>query len=421
MQARTSRIMRLPQPHDPDGRPCLPTHHPRSQPRSPTSPTPTRQLQDAEAPHLLAYLASVPDPRAARGRRHPLVAILAWPPPRCWPAPGRSPRSPSGPPTRPSRSGPRSAPAATPPATSPSRPRPPSAGPLPAWTPTPWPARSAPGWPTGSGPSPAASRRRAVAVDGKTLRGARAAGGDGRPVHLLAAMDHTSRAVLAQRQVGGAPEEVPAFAPLLAALDLAGVVVTADALQTHPEAAEFLVTSKQAHYLFMVKANQPTLLDRCAAPALAHVPGAGPHPRPRPRPHRAPHPQGRHGPPVRVPPRRPGHPGHPQDPRPAHPAVADRDRLRDHQPPLRPGQPRPPGRPAARPLGDRGAAPRPRHHLRRGRLPGPHRRRPHVMAALRNLVIGVLSRAGPVNLAAALRHHARDPRRPLATLGISLG
>jgi hypothetical protein len=46
-------------------------------------------------------------------------------------------------------------------------------------------------------------------------------------VHLLAAMDHTSRAVLAQHQVGGAPEEVPAFAPLLAPLDLADVVVTA--------------------------------------------------------------------------------------------------------------------------------------------------------------------------------------------------
>jgi predicted transposase YbfD/YdcC len=42
---------------------------------------------------------------------------------------------------------------------------------------------------------------------------------------------------------------------------------------------------------------------------------------------------------------------------------------------------------------------------------------PNVMAALRNLVIGVLSRAGPVNVAAALRRHARDPRRPLATSG----
>jgi hypothetical protein len=83
-------------------------------------------------------------------------------------------------------------------------------------------------------------------------------------VHLLAAMDHQRRAVLAQRQVGGAPEEVPAFAPLLAPLDLTGVVVTADALQTHPDAAEFLVGVKQAHYLLVVKANQPTLLDRCA-------------------------------------------------------------------------------------------------------------------------------------------------------------
>jgi predicted transposase YbfD/YdcC len=113
-------------------------------------------------------------------------------------------------------------------------------------------------------PGPAgAGRRRAVAVDGKTLRGAHPPDGDGRPVHLLAAMDHTSRAVLAQRQVGGAPEEVPAFGPLLALLDLADVVVTTDALQTHPEAAEFLVTGKRAHYLFVVKANQPTLLDRC--------------------------------------------------------------------------------------------------------------------------------------------------------------
>jgi hypothetical protein len=46
---------------------------------------------------------------------------------------------------------------------------------------------------------------------------------------------------------------------------------------------------------------------------------------------------------------------------------------------------------------------------------------PNVMASLRNLVIGVLSRAGPVNLAAALRYHSRDPHRPLATMGISLG
>jgi hypothetical protein len=43
---------------------------------------------------------------------------------------------------------------------------------------------------------------------------------------------------------------------------------------------------------------------------------------------------------------------------------------------------------------------------------------PQVMACLRNLVIGALSRTRPVNLAAALRHHARDhadPSRPLGS------
>jgi hypothetical protein len=50
----------------------------------PSSPIPAplaqlahaQPLHDSEPPHLLTYLASIPDPRAARGRRHPLVAIL---------------------------------------------------------------------------------------------------------------------------------------------------------------------------------------------------------------------------------------------------------------------------------------------------------------------------------------------------------
>src|SRR5215216_4550446 len=75
-QARTPRIMRFPQPHEPDGRPCLPTNHPRSQPPWPTSPTPTPSKTVNPRTRLLASLASVPDPRATRGRRHPLVAIL---------------------------------------------------------------------------------------------------------------------------------------------------------------------------------------------------------------------------------------------------------------------------------------------------------------------------------------------------------
>ncbi|WP_436319330.1 ISAs1 family transposase [Streptomyces nigra] len=43
--------------------------------------------------------------------------------------------------------------------------------------------------------------------------------------------------------------------------DLAGVVVTADALHTHRDHARWLVEAKKAHYLLVVKQNQPTLHD----------------------------------------------------------------------------------------------------------------------------------------------------------------
>jgi hypothetical protein len=157
-------------------------------------------------------------------------------------------------------------------------------------------------------------------------------------------------------------------------------------------------------------------------PALASRPGVGPHPRSRPRPRRGPHPQGGQRPPLRLSPCRPGPPGHPQEPCLACPAaVHDRDRLRGHQPRLRAGQPGPPRRSAARALGHRGAAPHPRCHLRRGRLSGPQRSGPHAMAPCATWSSGRCAGAGPVNVAAALRRHARDPRRPLVTLGITLG
>lgn len=41
------------------------------------------------------------------------------------------------------------------------------------------------------------------------------------------------------------------------------------------------------------------------------------------------------------------------------------------------------------------------------------------MVALRNLVITALRLAGHTNIAAALRHHAREPHRPLITYKIT--
>jgi len=201
-------------------------------------------LRPVDAPGLLAYLATVHDPRRASGRRHPLVAILAMAAAAVlagarsmtaiaeWAADTPQPvRAALGArrdaPDRwvvPAEATIRRALGRVDPTV--------LAAVIGAWL---------------SDRDHPAQRRRAVAVDGKTLRGAKR---DGRQVHLLAAMDHATRAVLAQRQVNGAPGEVPGLAPLLAHLDLAGAVVTADALQTHREAAEFLVTGKQAHYLF---------------------------------------------------------------------------------------------------------------------------------------------------------------------------
>jgi predicted transposase YbfD/YdcC len=107
-----------------------------------------------------------------------------------------------------------------------------------------------------SPPSPGPPRR-AVAVDGKTLRGS--GHHDRSPVHLLAVMDHSSSAVLTQAEVDGKTNEITQFRPLLDGLDLAGWVVTADAMHTQHAHADWLVTQKDAAYLLLVKANQPSL------------------------------------------------------------------------------------------------------------------------------------------------------------------
>jgi len=114
------------------------------------------------------------------------------------------------------------------------------------------------GWLAEQQPVPATGERGAVAVDGKTLRGA--AGKDGRQVHLLAALAHGSGTVLAQRRVDAKTNEITGFQPLLGEVDLADRVVTADALHTQTEHARWLVEERGADYLLTVKDNQPGLV-----------------------------------------------------------------------------------------------------------------------------------------------------------------
>jgi hypothetical protein len=89
-----------------------------------------------------------------------------------------------------------------------------------------------------------------LAVDGKSLRGARHASADGQAVHLLAACDQHAGAVLAQVGVDGKTNKVTRFAPLLEPLDLAGCMVTANAMHTQRDHNEFLVSRKNAPYIW---------------------------------------------------------------------------------------------------------------------------------------------------------------------------
>jgi hypothetical protein len=97
----------------------------------------------------------------------------------------------------------------------------------------------------------------AVAVDGKSLRGAT---GERLPaVHLVAAYAHEARVVLAELRVDARTNEHKAALELLGLLPLKGVVVTADAMFTH---ADFCREIREGggDYLLAVKENQPTLL-----------------------------------------------------------------------------------------------------------------------------------------------------------------
>jgi predicted transposase YbfD/YdcC len=263
-------------------------------------------------------------------------------------------------------------------------------------------------------------QRRAVAVDGKAVRGTRHASSDGQAVHLLAAADQQAGAVLAQASVDGKTNEITAFAPLLEPLDLAGAVVTADALHTQREHAEFLVSEKKAHYILVVKKNQPGLHAQLRTLPWRDIPAVH---RQRDRGH------GR------------------EEQRTlqaatvtaglAFPHAAQAIRITRRTRPLAGRKWRTVTVYAITSLTVIQATPAQLAGWIRGhwQIEALHHIRdvtysedasqvrtgsgPQAMATLRNLAIGILKPAGHPSIAAACRHHSRDATRTLATLGIS--
>lgn len=98
-----------------------------------------------------------------------------------------------------------------------------------------------------------------IAIDGKSLRGSHK--GSQKAIHLLSAVVHKEGIVFTQEQVDEKTNEIKHVRPLFANIDIEGAVVTADALHTQTDLANYLVEEKKADYLFTIKDNQPTLLE----------------------------------------------------------------------------------------------------------------------------------------------------------------
>ena len=121
-----------------------------------------------------------------------------------------------------------------------------------------------------------------LAIDGKTVRGSRH--GDEKPAHLVSAVTEREGAVIAQHRVADKTNEIKSVEPLLKDKDIEGAIVTGDAMFAQKAIATYLVEEKKADYLFVVKANQPTLLNDIRERNLGAFPPSAHHERQRPRP-----------------------------------------------------------------------------------------------------------------------------------------
>jgi predicted transposase YbfD/YdcC len=120
-----------------------------------------------------------------------------------------------------------------------------------------------------------AGGRLVIAIDGKAVRGAK--NKDGKAPHLVAALAHGIGAVLGQVAVDEKSNEIPAVRDLLKAFaSLASAVVTIDAMHTQHDTAQ-VILGRGAGYVMTVKANMPALyrqlkkLPWSAVPAVSSV------------------------------------------------------------------------------------------------------------------------------------------------------
>jgi predicted transposase YbfD/YdcC len=98
-----------------------------------------------------------------------------------------------------------------------------------------------------------------IAVDGKTLRRSHDRSQGKKALQMVSAWASANGLVLGQRKVDGESNEITAVPELLDVLEIAGCIVTLDAIHCQTETVETIV-NKGADYVLPVKENQPRLL-----------------------------------------------------------------------------------------------------------------------------------------------------------------
>lgn len=100
-----------------------------------------------------------------------------------------------------------------------------------------------------------------VAIDGKTLRHSYSRGADKGAIHMVSAWATENRLVLGQLKVAQKSNEISAIPELLEVLELAGCIVTIDAIGCQKTIVEAIV-KKEADYIITVNKNQPHLYEK---------------------------------------------------------------------------------------------------------------------------------------------------------------
>jgi predicted transposase YbfD/YdcC len=97
-----------------------------------------------------------------------------------------------------------------------------------------------------------------IAIDGKTLRHSYDKGADKGAIHMVSAWATNNRLVLGQLTVEQKSNEITAIPELIKVLDLAGCLVTIDAMGCQKEIVK-LIAQKQGDYIITLKKNQKNL------------------------------------------------------------------------------------------------------------------------------------------------------------------